>query len=120
MLDHGYEATLSGVSQMFGGLNGRTQDLGTEDALGSYISQKSDCWSIKTTPMIADNDEALVLQPSKSSRVHSLKEHELISEDIISVHSVTSRIIFTENFTIDFHEVLFKARKYIIHTLMIN
>ena len=70
--------------------------------------------------MITSYDEALVLQPSKSSRVHSLKEHELFSEDIISAHSVTSRIVLTENFTIDLHKYLLKARKYIIHTLMLN
>ncbi|CAF9916037.1 MAG: hypothetical protein ALECFALPRED_010479 [Alectoria fallacina] len=88
VIENGYQATVRRGSRMLGGLieASGAQDSGTEDLCSSYTSQKVETTSVDRISISAENNEALILRPSRSSWVQSLTE--IAYEDIISAHSV--------------------------------
>lgn len=75
---------------MLGGLieASGAQDPGTEDLCSSYTNQKVEAPFVDRISASAENDEALIPRPSRSSWVQSLTE--IPYEDIISAHSVNT------------------------------
>ncbi|CAD6570547.1 MAG: hypothetical protein ASARMPREDX12_007575 [Alectoria sarmentosa] len=73
---------------MLGGLieASGAQDPETEDLCSSYTNQKVEATSVERISASAENDEAIISRPSRSSWVQSLTE--IPYEDIISAHSV--------------------------------